>query len=255
MRNRHKKRSITTEHKNRPSTESINETMATGQKKVNSVIQEVDGILGPTELSSTFQITDSTRCKIDNSDETRYTYCIGPKHMFITSDQRRARPGNASAKEGITVDFDIDSGGSFNSDYLILRHSKSSKVKPDQRSMTVVKKLHREIGYRCVDGWELKVWHKQLPTGPLDTMQDHYVNYLVHVGNQENNIVPLGHVITSQYKAWNDTIRNIMHNELIRKPLGLKYGHIVTWEDNCTSHCSAIMNEVMNSFGKDNSRY
>lgn len=46
-----------------------------------------------------------------------------------------------------------------------------------------------------------------------------------------------------------------MHNELIRKPLGIKYGHIVTWEDNCTSHCSTIMNEVMNIIGNSNSNH
>ena len=60
-----------------------------------------------------------------------------------------------------------------------------------------------------------------------------------------------GHDITSQVKAWNDTIRNIMHNELIRLPLTIKLGsRVFTWEYNCTSHNNAMMMHVMDSEGR-----
>ena len=115
--------------------------------------------------------------------------------------------------------------------------------------MIVIKKLHKQPGYTIDDGWDLRVWGKELPTGVEEAMQLHRVNYLIHVG-VPGGIEARGHVNSSQVKAWNDTIRNIMHNELIRLPLARKYGtYLITWEDNSTSHCSTIMNAAMSSAG------
>lgn len=46
-----------------------------------------------------------------------------------------------------------------------------------------------------------------------------------------------GHVICSQHKAWNDTIRMAMYIEQIMKPLHDKNGgKSLTWADNCGCH-------------------
>lgn len=57
----------------------------------------------------------------------------------------------------------------------------------------------------------------------------HSVNYLIHTRT--------GNVITSQYKAWNDTVRMAMLIDLILKPESEKRGgKLFLWMDNCGVH-------------------
>jgi hypothetical protein len=54
-----------------------------------------------------------------------------------------------------------------------------------------------------------------------------------------------GAVITSQFKAWNDTVRMIMWLELVVKPLKEKLNDLLIWFDNCGCHKTAVVDEVI----------
>ena len=56
-----------------------------------------------------------------------------------------------------------------------------------------------------------------------------------------------GEVITSQYKAWNDTVRMIMWLETIVAPLKARLGKLLIWFDNCGCHKTALVDSVIKS--------
>ena len=64
---------------------------------------------------------------------------------------------------------------------------------------------------------------------PMNLQQSHKVRYLKHRLS--------GCIITSQFKAWNDTVRMAMYIDLILKPLAEKHGgKFFLWMDNVSSH-------------------
>lgn len=52
-------------------------------------------------------------------------------------------------------------------------------------------------------------------------------------------------VITSQSKAWNNTVRMIMWLEIVVKPLKEKLGKLLIWFDNCGCHKTDIVEKVI----------
>ena len=58
-----------------------------------------------------------------------------------------------------------------------------------------------------------------------------------------------GHVITSQFKAWNDTVRMIMWLDTIVKPLKEKLGKLMIWFDNCGCHKTSLVDDVIAELG------
>ena len=67
--------------------------------------------------------------------------------------------------------------------------------------------------------------------------------YIVHVET--------GHVITSQVMAWNDTVRMVLWFKVIIKTLKEKLGKILIWCDNCGSHKTSSVSDVINEIGAD----
>jgi hypothetical protein len=57
----------------------------------------------------------------------------------------------------------------------------------------------------------------------------HKVNYMKHIVS--------GDIITTQHKAWNDTVRMAMYIDLILKPAAtVRGGKLFLWMDNCSAH-------------------
>lgn len=56
-------------------------------------------------------------------------------------------------------------------------------------------------------------------------------------------------MITSQYKAWNDTVRMIMWLETIVAPLKNKLGKLMIWFDNCGCHKTNLVDDVIEELG------
>ena len=124
---------------------------------------------------------------------------------------------------------------------LILKHSVSSEKKPDQTKMTVVRDFHKKDGFTTADGWMLKEWSKELEINGNTDM--HKVLYLIHERT--------GHVITSQVKAWNDTVRMILWFEVVIKPIKERLGKMLIWCDNCGSHKTTSVMKAIREIGVD----
>ena len=84
---------------------------------------------------------------------------------------------------------------------IIIKHSISPEIRPDQSGMRVITDLYKKNdGFGKNHGWDLILWEKELCISSITALHECY--YII---NEKN-----GEVITSQYKAWNDSIRMIM---------------------------------------------
>ena len=212
-----RRRKITTDDKVVPTDEEITRIMKIGQKM--------------------YKDFGHTRDTVINMDETAFTYAIGPEHMYCPPDQNRAQNiGVPNTKLRITAVVAVSGNGDFVPLFVIVKHSVSSAEKPDQSSMRVIRDLHRKNdGYGESDGWKLILWSRDLTIkGVTETHKCYYII------NKHT-----GHVITSQYKAWNDTIRMIMWLDTIIKPMKLRLCKLMIWFDNCGCHKTSMVDEVI----------
>ena len=92
-----------------------------------------------------------------------------------------------------------------------------------------------------MDGWKLKEWRKDLTIKNITAT--HKILYLIHDDT--------GHVITSQYKAWNDTVRMVLWFDVLIKPLKDKIGKMIIWCDNCGSHKTTSVMDIIAEIGVD----
>lgn len=175
-------------------------------------------------------------------DETAYTWAIGPTHLYVPGNQQRASNlGIANTKLRLTAVITVGANGDFAPLMVIIKHSVSSLVRPDQSGMRVIPNLFKRPEFGSGNGWELKLWIKTMQIA--DKMEDHKCWYMIH---QHTN-----HVITSQHKAWNDQVRMIMWIELIIVPLKIERGKLLIWFDNCGCHKTQIVKQSFVENGID----
>ena len=164
-----------------------------------------------------------------NMDETCVTWAIGPLHMYVPQNQQRAsNVGIPNTKLRITAVITVNGLGDFAPLMFIIKHSVSSEKKPDQSTMTVIKRMHNSsaLKFDAAHGWELLLWEKEMTIKNVTAV--HKCWYLRH------NVTH--HIITSQYKAWNDTTRMMMWVELVMKPIKIRDEKVLLWFDNCGCH-------------------
>ena len=184
------RRKISREDKAVPNDEEINEVLRIGQECY------VEGGYTPQTCF--------------NFDETAFTWAIGPTHSYCPKNQPRATNiGISNSKLRITAVIAVSAVGEFAPLMLIIKHSVSSEKRPDQTGMTVIRDLHKKSGFRESEGWILKIWEKQVTLSGVSAL--HKIFYIIHADS--------GNVITSQVKAWNDTVRMVLWFEVIIKPL------------------------------------
>lgn len=214
-----RRRKITTDDKKVPPEDEIIRIMSIGQSLIREFGYSADTIM--------------------NMDETAVTYAIGPEYMYVPVDQPRAKnQGVPNVKLRITAVIAVFGSGVFAPLFLIIKHTVSSLEKPDQSTMKVIQTLHRKNdGFGEDDGWRLVLWEKELTIGDVTTLHKCY--YII------NDVT--GAVITSQYKAWNDTVRMIMWLEIIVAPLKERLGKLLIWFDNCGCHKTSLVDSVINS--------
>ena len=212
-----RRRKITTDDKNVPSDEEIQRIMNIGQ--------------------TMYRDYGHTKDTTINMDETAFTYAIGPEYMYCPPDQNRAQNiGIPNTMLRITAVVAVSGNGNFVPLFIIIKHSVSSADRPDQTNMRVIKDMYnKNEGFGVDDNWELIKWSKELTIkGVTNT---HACYYII------NSVT--GHVISSQYKAWNDTIRMIMWLETVVKPLKEKLGKLMIWFDNCGCHKTSNVDDVI----------
>ena len=216
-----RRRKITTEDKKIPSDEEIKRIMSIGHDLYRNYGHD---------KSTTF-----------NMDETAFTYAIGPEHMYCPPDQNRAQHiGIPNVKLRITAVVTVSGNGDFAPLLIIIKHSISSLERPDQSRMTVGRDLYKkDDDFGESNGWSLILWVKDLTINSVtDTHKCYYIINCV-----------TGHVITSQYKAWNDTVRMVMWLDTIVTPLKNKLGKLMLWFDNCGCHKTTVVDDVIHELG------
>lgn len=171
-----------------------------------------------------------------NFDETAFTYAVGPTHIFCPGDQQRATNlGISNDKLRITAVIAVNGNGVFAPLMLIIKHTVSSESRPDQTKMRVIHDLFKKEGYKDSNGWSIKVWEKELTIKGVTAI--HKCTYIIHEIS--------GNVITSQYKAWNDTVRMVMWYELVMQPIRMRLGKMLLWCDNCGSHKTSSVRDII----------
>ena len=216
------RRKITREDKEVPSDEEIASVLSIGQRK--------------------FIENGHTAGSCYNFDETAFTWAIGPTHVYCPINQARATNiGISNTKLRITAVIAVNAEGAFASLMLIIKHSVSSEKRPDQTTMTVIRDLNKKDGFTINDGWKLKEWSRELTINGVSAV--HKALYIIR---EET-----GDVITSQVKAWNDTVRMILWFEVLRKPIKDKIGKMLLWCDNCCSHKTTCVIDVIREIGVD----
>ena len=106
----------------------------------------------------------------------------------------------------------MDGAGKFLPLMMIVKRKVSSKESADQTDMRVLDNLTRDV-LTAAKGWTMCKWRDTLTLPNNDNQMvtaEHKVKYLRHIES--------GHTVTSQHKAWNDTVRMCMWVDLILKP-------------------------------------
>jgi hypothetical protein len=174
-----------------------------------------------------------------NLDETGFTYAIGSDYLYLPTDGKRGEYAQGhNEKLRVTCEIAVNGEGDFLPLFVLIKHSRKAD---NETSMRVVKSLHKQEGYRDEEGWELKEWNKEIETeDKKGTKAKHYhrCNYLI---NRES-----GHVISSQHKAWMDTIKFSMYTDLILEPYKEDKKKLLTWMDNCRSHTTDHISDQFN---------
>ena len=216
-----RRRKITTEDKKIPSEEEILRIMSIGQDMYRDFGHSPQTVL--------------------NMDETAFSYAIGPEYMYCPPDQSRAQHlGIPNTKLRITAVVAVFGTGEFAPLFIIIKHSVSSADRPDQSGMTVITSLHKkDDGFGVSNGWDLVCWSKELCINNVTALHKCY--YIIHKHT--------GEVITSQYKAWNDTVRMIMWMETVVLPLKIKLGKLMIWFDNCGCHKTNLVDNLIEEIG------
>lgn len=216
-----RRRKITTEDKKVPSVEEITRIMNIGQ-----------------QMYVEFGHTPQT---VINMDETAFCYALGPEYLYCPKDQMRAQHiGIPNIKLRITAVVAVSGSGDFVPLFIIIKHSIGSEARPDQTGMRVISDMHKKNdGFGEKHGWNLVLWQKELCFKSITAMHKCY--YIINRNT--------GEVITSQYKAWNDSIRMIMWLEIVVTPLKERLGKLMIWFDNCGCHKTDIVDIAIDRLG------
>ena len=116
-----------------------------------------------------------------NMDKIAVTWCIGPTHLYCPRDEQRASQiGISNTKLRITAVITVNAAGAFAPLLIIMKHSVSSAIKPDQTGMKVVRELHSNTskGFTAQDGWELLKWEKKITIKDVTALHKNW--YLIH---------------------------------------------------------------------------
>lgn len=166
--------------------------------------------------------------QVINLDETALNWAIGPTHMYIPAEIRRAESEvSTDEKARVTLVPAIDAAGCSLPLYFIIKHTVAAS-ETDLTSVRVIKALNQKPGFTRAEGWQHKLWQRTIG-GNNWTIQ-----YLHNIHT--------GHIVTSQHKAWNDTPRMAMYIDLILKPQkAARGGKLAVWMDNCKIHKTVEM--------------
>jgi hypothetical protein len=174
-----------------------------------------------------------------NADETASRYAAAPLNQYVPHGKKRGAAPEFEESARFTSMLGGTAAGNMLPAFNII---KCTVDRADLRSTTVIQTLHKQAGYTAADGWALKIWERELALkikGVEKTVR-YFRPYLVHVD---------GTVITTQHKAWMDSVGMCMWVDLLIGPWAKASGRkkILVW-DSCGPHKVAAVKAVFDEW-------
>lgn len=211
------------------------EVVAARMKEIQAVIEK--GPVGgqPVGQSQKYEDDDVT-----SADETASHYAVKPLSQYVPRGTQRGASPAFDDKARFTSMFFGDGKGKMQARFHII---KCTVHGADLRSSTVISALHKKDGFRAVDGWTLKLWERELTlkVKNVETTLRYHRPYIVHTD---------GTVITTQHKAWMDSVGMCMWADLVIGPWAKTSGRkklLVC--DSCGPHTVAAVQAVFAEWG------
>lgn len=201
-----------------------------------------------------------------NFDETAVTWAISPLYRIVPKNAPHIRVKGSkgeSNKNRLSGLLSVSSDGEMAPPMFIIKHTLSKNLDYKKDAHIVLDNIHKKI-YTLEKGWSLLIWQKVNLKIPVKKDRDHpegykiapisTCKYLIHdkesKDSKGNTVAPTFTVITSQNKAYNDTVRQVMYNDLILARLQVKYGKdMVLYFDGSKIHSSAGVEESFAGMG------
>ncbi len=204
--------------------------VATRMKEIQAVIKA--GPVGgqPVGQPQGYELDDRV-----NADETASRYAAAPLNQYVPDGVKRGAAPEFDESARFTTMLGGTAAGNMLPSFNII---KCTVDRADLRSTTVLQSLHKLAGYTAADGWALKIWERELALKikGVEKMLRYFRPYLVH-GD--------GTVITTQHKAWMDSVGMCMWVDLVLGPWAKASGRkkILVW-DSCGPHKVAAVKAV-----------
>ena len=176
-----------------------------------------------------------------SADETGIFFGAPPKNQYIPLSATRATAPESNDKARFTaLLWGVAAGWMGPSFNTIKMNVKGA----DLSSSRVLQNLQKEAGFRDSDGWELRIWTRNLTLTVKGKMvtTDYVRPYLIHLETVT--------IITVQRKAWMDTVGICMWADVQLGPFyATKRGKCCVVWDNCGPHKVAAVTEVFKGWG------
>jgi len=205
-----RRRRVTTTDKAKPSTEAVRAHMRGIQDAITA------GGYEP--------------CDIINGDETGIFFGAKPKNQYVPKDAERASAPDSNDKARFTALMWGAADGTMGPPFIIVKNAVTGA---DQTSSTCLndKHLMAEHGFRATDGWEHKVWSKEmvLMVKGKSVKATYKRNYIINTATKV--------VITANSTAWMDSVTMAMWVEVQLGPWATESGRPkLLVMDNCGPH-------------------
>jgi len=205
--------------------------VAARMKEIQAVIEK-----GPVGGQPVGQSQKYEKIDIINADETASHYALKPVDQYVPKGTKRGSSPAFDDKARFTSMLYGDGEGTMLAIFNIIKCTVKSA---DLRSSTVISALHKKEGFREEDGWALKMWDRELTL--KDKTLHYYRPYIVHTD---------GTVITTQHKAWMDSVGMCMWADLVVGPWAAVSGRkkLLVW-DSCGPHTVAAVKAIFALWG------
>ncbi len=174
-----------------------------------------------------------------NADETASRYAATPLNQYVPDGVKRGAVPEYSESARFTSMLGGTAAGNMLPTFNII---KCTVDRADLRATTVIQAFHKQAGYTAADGWTLNMWERELARKikGVETTVRYFRPYLVHVD---------GTVITTQHKAWMDSVGMCMWVDLVMGPWTKASGRkkILVW-DSCGPHKVAAVKAVFDEW-------
>ena len=182
-------------------------------------------------------------CELDariNADETASRFAAAPLNQYVPDGVKRGAAPAFDESARFTTMLGGTAAGNMLPAFNVIKCSVDSA---NLSKTTVIQTLHRQAGYSAADGWTLKPWERELTLKikGVEKSVRYLRPYLVHVD---------GTVITTQHKAWMDSVGMCMWVDLLIGPWAKASGRkkILVW-DSCGPHKVTAVKAVFGEWG------